>query len=220
MKLKGFILFIVLFLVIAGCKKTGSDGDLDVCGDTGHKHLENGTCVCDTGWFGLDCDQSNDTCGLHSHNVGNGCVCDSGWIGPNCDQSNDTCGLHSHSVANGCVCDSAWAGPDCSIAIGQFSGIYHVTGTSRSWDITGLDTTTALDELLEVTVYRNAVIAKQTEHIYYNPDSTRYLFGHNYPSPYASTISFHKAPDDSVFYYQVHSGLGSGYEIILKGIKQ
>lgn len=163
-----------------------------ICGN--HQHIDSGTCVCDTGWFGWDCDKPNSACGPHSHGYENWCVCDSGWSGTN-----------------------------CSIPIGSFLGSYHVTGVRSSWVGATDNPPVNIDEIMVVTLHDDSLIARGYRYLYgsrYGDTASSYPFGWatGYPQVY-STLQFHKVPDDSVFYYFKYVDLGGGVIINLKGVR-
>lgn len=185
MKSKAILIFCVLF-VVAACKKVSNDE----CGT--NKHLEYGACVCDTDWFG--------------------------W---NCDKPSSICGPHAHGVEDWCVCDSGWLGSDCSFSIEDHVGTYHVVGVSSTVIGGTFYTPVYIDEDMIVSIRKDTLIARGYKHLYapnYG-DTNRYSFPspfvisrNNY-----SVLSFHKTLDDSVFYTSRSGGLGGGTTTTLRG---
>ena len=209
-KVKQTIVFFSCFLFFfLGCKKQETCDDV-VCSAGG---------VCVNG----KCQNPPEIiCGSHQHLDSGTCVCDTGWFGWNCDKPNSTCGLHAHGYENWCVCDTGWTGANCNVPIGSFVGPYHVVGVASTWYAgTTSPPPVYIDEIMEVTVHGDSLIARGHQHLYSLSGDTINYYGFSfYPtSHYNSYISFKRNFDDSVFYTSWNGGLGGGTNITLSGIR-
>lgn len=203
MNLKCFAFLLVLLTGLAGCKKHSCKDT--VCG-------LNETCI-----EGL-C-QHADACGINRHTENGTCVCNSGWFGWNCDKQTSICGPHSHSIENWCECDSGWVGPNCDVPISEFIGLYHVTGKSSSWH-GNQGSETNIDQLLEVTLRDDTLKLYGRNHLYDSDDTARYVFRWENTSNVYSFISFSKNINDSMIYYSQSVSLGGAAYVNLTGVKQ
>ncbi len=73
----------------------------------GHGTKTNGTCVCDAGYTGTNCQTE---CSGHGTITNGTCVCDSGYTGTNCETE---CSGNGTITNGACVCNSGWYGPLC-----------------------------------------------------------------------------------------------------------
>lgn len=206
MQAKTLTAFLIILLALAGCKKSACYGV--ICASGG---------VCENG----ECNYAY-VCGVNQHSENGTCVCDTGWYGWHCDKKCDDCGPHYHCVENWCICDSGWSGNKCSIYIGAFVGSYHVSGQSTSWMLnTPSPPPTYIDDTIVVILHKDSLIVYGHGYVLLenSPDSLMFFSFSNPGASYSyySGLKFHKNGDDSLFYYNGHSGLGSGYDTRLSG---
>ncbi len=124
------VLALVLLVGFAACTDDEPCDNLD-CGPNS-VGCEEGVCICETGWFGANCEQFdcsiygdegcvNGTC----NEITGECECDEGWYGADCSSSNpvdgtDTCedidcGPNAVDCVDGvCICADGFFGADCS----------------------------------------------------------------------------------------------------------
>ena len=160
-------------------------------------------------------------CEANQHFANGACVCDAGWFGWYCEKANSICGSHAHGYENWCVCDSGWTGTDCNVPIGSFVGTYHVYGMASSWLGGTSYPPDTIDENMDVLIAGDSLIVRGY-HLNYNnaisDTSVYYPFGWGGGSNYCF-VTFHKIPDDSVFFTSRSGGLGGGTITTLRGKK-
>lgn len=104
---------------------------------------------------------------------------------------------------------------DC-VPFEKFVGRYHVTGTSSSWG-GGSGSTSHVDEILEVELSRDTLIARGYKYIARDNCSLQsYCFVAGYQADYSYLTFF---ASDSVSFYSRAGGIGSATEKRLRGIK-
>lgn len=105
--------------------------------------------------------------------------------------------------------------PDC-VPAEKFIGRYHVTGTSSSWG-GGSSSTSDVDEILEVTLSRDTLIARGYKYLAADNCALHpYCFVAGYQADY-SYLTFYS--NDSIYFYSRTGGIGSANEKRLRGIK-
>lgn len=128
--LKNLCLFTILILSVHSCKDACDDID---CGVNGT--CVDGTCVCESGWSGVNCETSfcqSIDCGPNGscNPATQACDCNEGYSGINCEVNvcdavdcgpNGTC----NTTTGECSCDEGYEGPNCEIEIREkYVGIY------------------------------------------------------------------------------------------------
>ena len=102
------------------CGEVQTCEELDYC--TGHGIcVRGGSCVCDVGWEGPTCAESNCPSNCSGHGscaATGGCVCDAGYKGVICDSveclGGGNCTGHGECLEGGvCVCDKGYVGGGC-----------------------------------------------------------------------------------------------------------
>lgn len=107
----------------AGCcgGSQTAEGAVDTkpyCNGRGNYSTETCSCICEPGWTGPNCSESE--CPGHCHNRGkcvNGkCICDEGFTGVDCSELTcpDDCNDQGRCVNGICVCFEGYGGEDCS----------------------------------------------------------------------------------------------------------
>lgn len=200
-----YIFLFLLCVTVFGCKRNTCEGV--VC------PYVNQTCVDGTCQV-ID----NNPCAQNQHLENGFCVCDTGWFGLNCDVPAPDCGPHGHTVANYCVCDSGWAGDNCEVNLGMYVGLYHFTGTSQT-SLGGAppQPTIYTDDTSSVFLRGDTLVAREYKFLYgkgvNGQDTSRYrIFG--FLPPYSSganygSIKVNKTNSDTLYYY-THLGSPSG----------
>jgi hypothetical protein len=191
--MKQAILFMLLTLLVAGCKK-GTDNPGLECGV--NSHFENGACICNDGWFGWNCDRNVLTdCGPHGTGYENWCICDTGWIGNNCHVPIGSLAGTYHVV-------------------GEWS--FSLMTSPPTFNSGYIDT------ILQVTQKKDTLFFRGRAHLFgvgYADTSIYYPFGWSYGGDNYSYLSFHKTADDSLFYSGRSGGMAGGTTTNLVGIK-
>jgi hypothetical protein len=105
------------------CDEVMSCEELDYC--SGHGMCQRGGfCICDPGWEGATCSQSNCPSGCSGHGscaATGGCVCDAGFTGVICNQviclGGGNCTGHGACIAGSgiCVCEKGYLGGACDV---------------------------------------------------------------------------------------------------------
>lgn len=123
------------------CSEVLTCEELDYC--NGHGLCQRGGfCICDPGWQGPACEQSNcpSQCSGHgSCAATGGCVCDAGFTGVICDQviclGGGNCTGHGACLPGGiCECEKGYLGGACDIIDVAQKCSNHGTLKSLSWD--------------------------------------------------------------------------------------
>ncbi|XP_078498121.1 tenascin isoform X2 [Lissotriton helveticus] len=107
----------------AGCcgGSLTAEGAVDTkpyCNGRGNYSTETCSCICEPGWTGPNCSESE--CPGHCHNRGkcvNGkCICDEGFTGVDCSELTcpDDCNDQGRCVNGICVCFEGYGGEDCN----------------------------------------------------------------------------------------------------------
>ncbi len=190
---KTLILLTGFFILISACKKKSSCGDT-ICRD--NEECINGECH---------------YCGPNKHFENGACVCDSGWFGWDCERDCSECGTHGQCVENWCSCDTGWIGGNCSCAIDSFIGTYQVSGTYSSW-VGGSASTGNFTSTVTVEKNGNKLVFKGQEHDYEPISDTLSVCSFLWyaTSNVNSEMSFRRQFDDSIFYYKEVISPGGG----------
>ncbi|XP_055994677.1 tenascin [Sorex fumeus] len=105
----------------AGCCLQSAEGRLDTrpfCNGRGNFSTEGCGCICEPGWKGPNCSESEcpGNCNLRGQCVDGQCVCDEGFTGEDCSQlaCPGDCNDQGKCVNGECVCFEGYSGPDCS----------------------------------------------------------------------------------------------------------
>lgn len=177
----------------------------------------NGMCVNGECQYPFD----SSSCGIHQHLESGTCVCDTGWFGWQCDSACTHCGPHGTCQENWCLCDTGWIGANCAVHIKQFEGRYHVIGTYYSFMGGSTTPPVNIDDTMLVTYNKDTLFARGYAHRLksYGADTSIYypfMWMPGSPSNY-SLLTFKKAFDDSIFYSSRFGGLGGGTITSLSG---
>lgn len=108
-------------------KSTGTlcsgNGTFNQTKDTNGNYLPSGSCACNTGYAGNNCQYSNKTTCNGNGNVTNEgkCNCDSGFAGNTCQFSKNDCNkvgnpYSSNGTTFGCTCDTGYMGNTCQFS--------------------------------------------------------------------------------------------------------
>ncbi|XP_077984531.1 teneurin-3-like [Glandiceps talaboti] len=103
---------------------TGDDCSITVCPVicSGHGFYESGSCQCDNGWKGFECDTPDNecisaNCSNHGTCYDGKCMCQRGFQGESCelvDCMEPSCSSHGICVDGVCHCNQGWRGETCS----------------------------------------------------------------------------------------------------------
>lgn len=110
----------MLFALIIGFSACTSETCDDIsCDAVGSVDCVDGTCICDTGYHGSQCQYF---CGPNSvgyDELTGACICADGWAGANCD-INTTCGDNGtfNETTQECECNDGYYGANCDIFCG------------------------------------------------------------------------------------------------------
>ena len=98
-----------------------------ICDSTGGQCI-NGSCICNTGWSGDECDNPQCAIGCNPQGgyctVPNECLCNQNWNGTNC--SEPLCAVNCSSIggicptADNCTCLQGYTGDSCEIGYSYF----------------------------------------------------------------------------------------------------
>ncbi|XP_029300908.1 tenascin-like isoform X2 [Cottoperca gobio] len=97
---------------------TGELGTKPYCSGHGNYSTETCGCICEPGWKGLNCSESEcpNNCHGQGRCVGGKCKCFKGFAGKDCTLEVCTadCGAHGKCVGSVCICSGGFFGEDCS----------------------------------------------------------------------------------------------------------
>lgn len=162
-------------------------------------------------------------CSTNQHFENGACVCDSGWYGWNCDKRCIGCQPNAHCEEDWCVCNNGWIGNECEVPVGSYAGTYHVTGFNYYNSMTVNNPPEPIDEIMVVTEMNGTLTARGYKHLYKpdaQNDSAIYSFVWQGPSPQiGSTVSFRRTESDSIYYNYYYATMASVRVIRLSGVR-
>lgn len=114
-----------------GCCLQSAEGRLDtrpLCNGRGNFSAEGCGCVCEPGWKGPNCSESEcpGHCNLRGQCLDGQCICDEGFTGEDCSQlaCPSDCNDQGKCVNGECVCFEGYSGLDCSEEVCPVPCIY------------------------------------------------------------------------------------------------
>ena len=120
---------------------------------------EDGSCVCQAGWTGPQCEVKlcEPDCGPHGDCVNGACECDPGWAGPACDSAfcEPAC-VNGNCFEAACICYLGWEGPACETRSStKFVRSYNVEENCNSGAFTYSCTITESPTVVEEVSFSN-----------------------------------------------------------------
>lgn len=89
------------------------------CSNNGIYDIDNKYCICDTEYYGTNCESNILFSCVHGKYNSNtkSCICDVGFKGDNCNEVINC--KRGHLINNICICEEGFSGNDCSIYISE-----------------------------------------------------------------------------------------------------